>query len=366
MPTESDARLEHLADAQPAGQQPPLPARTASHRDESLDIAKGFGIILVVLGHVLDGLVASNFFPASLLWAGLAIYVIYTFHMPLFFVVSGHLASGKLRPAKATIARLIPTIVYPYLFWSVLEGLVQMYLNKYNTTSAQVSLVWRILYIPVVPYWFLYALFLCHVLYLAVRRFSHRIQLAIAATLFILPLFFLNALADHALQIVLQTVRGFLYFILGVVTVALVKRLGTRSGLIATACFVLLATLFHLSHLGGAPGTIAVVPVALAGIMATLAWSRVLAAHPGRLVNALAFLGRYSMSIYVMHIFFTSAIRIALKRLAAHPTLVATTIEIVAATVLGTALPLAINWIISRFNLDKWFGLQHMESASAP
>ena len=68
-------------------------------RDESLDIAKGFGIILVVLGHCLDGLIASNYFPTTVLWPTLAVWTIYTFHMPLFFVVSGHLASGKHRPA---------------------------------------------------------------------------------------------------------------------------------------------------------------------------------------------------------------------------------------------------------------------------
>jgi hypothetical protein len=42
----------------------------------------------------------------------------------------------------------------------------------------------------------------------------------------------------------------------------------------------------------------------------------------------------------------------------------ATTIEILAATTLGLALPLGINWIVSKLNLDKWFGIQHMETAS--
>jgi fucose 4-O-acetylase-like acetyltransferase len=80
-------------------------------RDESLDIAKGFGIILVVLGHCLDGLIASNYFPATVLWPSLAVWTIYLFHMPLFFVVSGHLASGKHRPVGTTLARLLQTIV---------------------------------------------------------------------------------------------------------------------------------------------------------------------------------------------------------------------------------------------------------------
>ena len=74
------------------------------------------------------------------------------------------------------------------------------------------------------------------------------------------------------------------------------------------------------------------------------------------------------MSIYVLHIFFTAGVRIALKRLAPRPgtapSLTATVIEMVAATVLGILLPLGINWIVSRARLDKWFGLQHMEPAA--
>jgi len=84
----------------------------------------------------------------------------------------------------------------------------------------------------------------------------------------------------------------------------------------------------------------------------------------------LAFWGRYSMSIYVMHIFFTAGVRIVLKRLAvASPQtsgttiLVAAAFEIIAGTSAGIAIPLAINWALSKFDLDPWFGVQHMETA---
>jgi fucose 4-O-acetylase-like acetyltransferase len=106
-----------------------------------------------------------------------------------------------------------------------------------------------------------------------------------------------------------------------------------------------------------------VLPAAVAGIVATLAWSRLVAqARSLRVVSSvLAFFGRYSMSVYVMHIFFTAGVRIALKRLSAHPTALVTFVEIAAAMVAGTLLPLGINWLVSKFDLDGWFGLQHME-----
>ena len=339
-----------------------------SRRDESLDIAKGFGILLVVLGHCLDGLIASGFFPSTLAWPGLAVFVIYLFHMPLFFVVSGHLASGKHRPASVTLAKLIPTIVYPYFLWSILEGLTLVYLSSYTTSHNSISSLYKIFWIPIVPYWFLYALFFCHAGYLLIRKLSYPIQLTIAAVVFLLPQFFLAPLYSAHLLIVLETVRGFLYFVLGVVSVAQVRQFGRWIAIAATVLFILFAIVYYQSQFSGILAGPAALPAGITGIIATLAWSRMLASRGGWFAGMIAFWGRYSMSIYVMHIFFTAGVRIALKRLSigqpsGSPALVATVVEIAAATIAGIYLPLAINWVVSKFDLDKWFGIQHMETA---
>jgi len=355
-------------------QTPSNPARTTLYprptgRDESLDVAKGFGIILVVLGHCLDGLIASGFLPASLMWPTLAVFVIYLFHMPLFFVVSGHLASGKHRPVRTTLAKLSLTIVYPYFLWSILQGLTLVYFSRYTTSQVHISTLYKILWAPIVPYWFLYALFFCQVGYLAIRGFSHRVQIGIAISIFLLASFFLQPLGAAQLNIVPETARGFFYFILGIVSVAQVKQFGRWIAVTATILFVLFATLYYQSHLWGSLGLIAAIPAGMAGIIATLAWARMLTPRGGWLVNILAFCGRYSMSIYVTHIFFTAGARIALKTIGigrsavTGPSVPAIVLEIAAATVLGVALPLAINWVISKFDADQWLGLQHMETS---
>jgi fucose 4-O-acetylase-like acetyltransferase len=330
----------------------------------------GFGILLVVLVDCLDGLIASGFLPASLAWPALTVFLIYLFHMPLFFVVLGHLAARKHRPAQATPAKLLPTIAYPYFLWSILEGLTLLYLSKYTNSHESISALFKILWIPIGPYWFLYALFLCHAGYLAIRKLSHGVQLAIAAAVFLVPQFFLGPLGDAHLFIIPETVRGFFYFILGVVSVSLVRQFGRWVAIAATVLFILFAIVYYQSQFSGVLTAPAALPAGVAGIIATLAWSRMLDARGGWFAGMIAFWGRSSMSIYVMHIFFTAGTRIALKRLpfvasqaSAGPTLAATALEIAAATVSGIALPLAINWAISKFDLDKWFGLQRMEAA---
>ena len=51
-------------------------------RDKNIDAAKGMAIVLVVMGHVCTGI------PGLVKW-------IYSFHMPLFFLISGYLQEGK-------------------------------------------------------------------------------------------------------------------------------------------------------------------------------------------------------------------------------------------------------------------------------
>ena len=366
MPEDTDLSTRSHASRSTAN--PRHPTRE-KRRDWSLDVAKGFAIFLVVFGHSLDGLIASGFLPSSLAWPTLTVFVLYLFHIPLFFVVSGHLASGKRRSASATVAKLAVTLIYPYFLWSILEGLALVYVSRYtHSNHVSMSETYKILWIPIVPYWFLYALFFCHAGYLLIRKLSYPVQLTIAAVVFLLPQFFLNQFYNAHLLIVVETVRGFLYFVLGVVSVAQVRQFGRWIAIAATVLFLLFAIVDYQSQLSGTIAGPAALPAGITGIIATLAWSRMLASRGGWLASMIAFWGRYSMSIYVMHIFFTAGARIALKRLSigqpsGGPALAATVIEIAAATIAGIGLPLAINWIVSKFDIDQWFGIQHMETA---
>ncbi len=58
-------------------------------RNEYLDYLKGLLISLVVLGHTIQ--VSKTNFDDSFLFR-----VIYSFHMPFFFLVSGYLAFSQL------------------------------------------------------------------------------------------------------------------------------------------------------------------------------------------------------------------------------------------------------------------------------
>ncbi len=78
-----------------------------------LDIAKGIGIILVVAGHIQEN-EYINFF-------------IYSFHMPLFFILSGYLYKNKEKFIKAKAK----SILIPYLSIAIISFLYWCFFERY-------------------------------------------------------------------------------------------------------------------------------------------------------------------------------------------------------------------------------------------
>lgn len=63
---------------------------TKTNRIEWLDACKGFAIVLVVIGHVLSGYIGKGLFAEHLPEMHYTYELIYSFHMPLFFILSGY------------------------------------------------------------------------------------------------------------------------------------------------------------------------------------------------------------------------------------------------------------------------------------
>ena len=87
------------------------------NRIRVLDIAKGIGVFLVIAGHM------PSVFPERVrLW-------IFSFHMPLFFLISGYFAYVYVTIDdvwKATL-RKIPKLLVPYLIYSLIYSVILNY-----------------------------------------------------------------------------------------------------------------------------------------------------------------------------------------------------------------------------------------------
>ncbi|MDB5799946.1 MAG: acyltransferase 3 [Rhodocyclales bacterium] len=80
--------------------------RSTAQREDWVDVAKGLGILLVVIGHV---------------WNGTPKAFIYMFHMPLFFFLSGYLSTVRNDKGKFLADKSISLLI-PYVAFVVLLG----------------------------------------------------------------------------------------------------------------------------------------------------------------------------------------------------------------------------------------------------
>jgi acyltransferase len=103
--------------------------------NEDLDFLKGIGIVLVVLGHCFTTALETEYYSIRILKD-----FIYTFHMPLFFIVSGYLQG--LRPysinkLKKFSTHQIRKLFLPYIAWSFVLYIFYYFLNSVSIITIQ-------------------------------------------------------------------------------------------------------------------------------------------------------------------------------------------------------------------------------------
>ena len=120
-----------------------------NERDLSLDVIKGFAILLVVFGHAIQ--INLNDFDENLIFR-----LIYSFHMPLFMFVSGYIASKTKIFDLHLIKKKFFTLVIPFLVWYLISYFVKSDFNNTNIFGYIMNLIKS----PDNGLWFLWILFL--------------------------------------------------------------------------------------------------------------------------------------------------------------------------------------------------------------
>ena len=293
-----------------------LPARAFEGRSTRViwvDTAKGFGIVLVVFGHVLRGLVSANIMT----WTPTAQFAdawIYAFHMPLFFFLSGlFLFRSTFKAWPMLIWDRFRTIAYPYFIWSVVIVVIKTPLGPIVNSPRDLSEIPLILYEPIEQFWFLYVLFLLVIVTGSLMKLGVNVwlNLLFAALLYpgILPIPFFK-------WVPLDQIRFFAIFLaLGTVlgrygAVEMLLRIPGRLLVLMVALGLAVSSLpawldirhqYPLQFVAAVSGTAAI--VALAILLDKSRWNA-----------AMQFLGRYTLEIFVAHTIVSAALRIALQR----------------------------------------------------
>lgn len=84
-------------------------------RLEYIDNLKGLAILMVVIGHVIQFLYSPDNFDSNIVFR-----VIYSFHMPLFFILSGFVTTFAMEPETnigIKIRKRFVQLIIPFIFW---------------------------------------------------------------------------------------------------------------------------------------------------------------------------------------------------------------------------------------------------------
>jgi len=144
---------------------------TASKRLTYLDTAKGIGVFLVLIGH-LQG---EPFFSYSPIFSPLCKWI-FSFHMPLFFIISGmliRLKNDENKDLKTLATKRFRGIMIPYYWFSFFYLLAVVYaLIRGNIQVGTLyEQIWYVLSLyGMSVLWFLPALFLGELLFLLIMK----------------------------------------------------------------------------------------------------------------------------------------------------------------------------------------------------
>ena len=320
-----------------------------------LDNARGIGIILVVYAHQLRAQAARGLLPAS--WDGpFQDALIYAFHMPLFFFISGIVSVRAIRGRSfpANLREKLITIAYPYFLWSIASWCLSVAAASYVRTPLDVENLLSIVYRPILQFWFLYVLFFCQVVAAAFGRvFAVNVVLALAMMIMPVPFEY---------PTVKEFVMSFPFFVIGMIASKplLSGRTDERRatdgafGLRQVAgALVMLACLVWLVR-----STAADVPVMiLARAWVGIAFAVMLARIIGPRVPWLAMLGQASMAIFVLHTIVAALLRTILTKVGVHdPGMM------LAVCVIGSLLvPVAISKVSAKYGIKGLLGLGKSE-----
>lgn len=283
-------------------------------RVDWVDYAKGIGIFLVVLGHVLGGLQERAILGDSY-WYRFVETAFYSFHMPLFFFVAGLFVWRSARRSFGDfLTDKAGVIVYPYVVWSVLQGLLQFATSRYVNHAIDMSQLLSIPFIPIAQFWFLYTLFVILIVYRLFQSISasNLVFLGVAIACFVVE----KSGADAIDWVVVHDVASSLIYFGAGVAVArspvLARLAALRGGwLLAIAIAGYAAIAGSVAVYGEHEAALSPAPAA-AGIVATVALAMLMSRATK--FSFVKLWGVLSLEIYVGHVIAAAVMRIVLQR----------------------------------------------------
>jgi fucose 4-O-acetylase-like acetyltransferase len=341
-------------------------ASVGEGRQAWIDVARAVAIVLVVVGHTERGLVAAGMMQGAKVEA--FDHVIYSFHVPLFFLISGLLFAQSIRrqPFRRSWKARTVRLVQPCLIWSaILLALIVLAAGSANSPVSLGQALAGLLLLPLQPvsiFWFLYTLLICMVVSALLTEYWKWSPARLLFWSAIIHAVYLLWFTDVETTIGLQFIRFAehqLYFAIGFFlshtllgdTSFLRRAQTSKAGValfaaVSAACFAVAATMLIRGNFAyqSPIGTVA----ALSGDATILAACYfTVELMKWRPPGFLLMISAETLAIFCMHVPFVSGARIALADIGTHNPL----LFLAASAIIGIAGPLMALRVIDSLGL---------------
>ena len=156
-------------------------------RVHEIDILKGIGALLVIIGHLCD-------------YNGVLKIYIYAFHMPLFFFLSGYIFKKK-KDIKTSeyIKKKIKTILVPYFIFNIVSLVISLRFGSYEFSGYK-NIIKGLFYLEGYVYWnsslwFLPVIFWCYIIMYFICDLDHINKLKYVLTFLLIAIY----IATHSI-----------------------------------------------------------------------------------------------------------------------------------------------------------------------
>ena len=180
-------------------------------RESWIDYTKLFACLLIVIGHLLQGLNKAN-----ITWNENFYYYIdkfiYIFHMPLFMCLSGYLyikytEINNKKDYVEFIKKKLLNLGIPYVIFYLAYVAINMFFSKSVNSQKGIQDILNILTNPIAPFWFLYVLFFIF-LFIPIIEYKAKNK-----TKILIPIFIIFHIFSIFFSVHIYAINNFMYYI---------------------------------------------------------------------------------------------------------------------------------------------------------
>lgn len=281
-----------------------------------IDNIKLFACILVVFGHLYMSLVSGGWISETAVYYCLPIQMIYTFHVPLFFVCSGFLYQKKqvdysLKSHVQTIKSKAISLGVPYFVFSFVTLFLKIVFT--SEVNNQATPILRTLFLePIAPYWYLYTLFF---LFCFIPRFEQtkRLEIAFGITMLVKIVFVMLPGMSVLPDIIVKTAGNAIWFLFGMILTReeIMEKLRCKwMSVVTVALGMILSFVFYRQNNSSSIVQFIIAVLFVYGLVFLFIQFKC-----EEVEIMISNLSQYFMPVYLMHTIFAAGIRVVLLKI---------------------------------------------------